>query len=301
MRSRRNFLLLSALGLRVTGAWSHPAGAQSFQVGVCVGVGGEQAFLSICDQCSGLGLHSIESGGAGQRLVDLYNGRIPQLRGELQKRGLQLAGYAQYSEMSDSAKQKELIELHLRIGRVLRPLGTRYITQLWTPSLKPGIASDQLLQHLTAADYRNFGRNANDIGKRLRSETDMRIGYHPEQADVAAGLVDRVMEATDPRYFDFVPDVGHLQAGGMDPLQVYKRYRSRIIATHLRDYDPNAEFERQGKRVRGRFVPLGKGVIPLSELIAFLRSTSFAGQVNAEGGGLVAGRDFMAEQLQLEL
>ena len=301
MRTRRAFLLFGGMSLRARSLRSQQSGAQAFGVGVCVGVAGEKTFLGICDQCSGLGLHGIESSGAGQRLVDLFDGRIPQLKDELQKRGLHLAGYAQYSEMSDPAKHKELIELHLRIGRALQPLGTRYITQLWTPSPKPGVAASQLLQHLTATDYRNFGKNANEIGKRLRNETPLRIGYHPEQADVAAGLVDRVMEATDPRYFDFVPDVGHLQAGGMDPIAVYRNYRPRMIATHLRDFDPNAEFERDGKPVKGRFVPLGKGVIQLPELIAFLKSTGFAGQVNAEGGGLAASRDYMNQQLQLKL
>jgi sugar phosphate isomerase/epimerase len=301
MWTRRDFLLLSAAGLRARDAWPQKSTAQQFGVGVCVGVPGEQAFLSICDQCSGLGLHHIETSGGGQRLVDLYSGRIPSLKDELQQRGLSLAGYAQYSEMGDPAKSADLLELHLRIGRVLRPLGTRYITQLWTPSPKPGIAPDQLLKHLTASDYRNFGRNANEIGKRLQNETGLQMGYHPEQADVAAGLVDRVMEGTDPRYFHFVPDVGHLQAGGMDPLAVYRKYRSRMIATHLRDFDPNAEFERNGQRLRGRFVPLGKGVIQLPELIAFLKTTGFTGQVNAEGGGLAASGNYMTQQLHLEL
>jgi sugar phosphate isomerase/epimerase len=274
---------------------------QAFHAGVCVGVAGEESFLSVCDQCSGLGFREIESGGTGTRLVDLYAGRIPRLKDELEKRRVGLAGYAQYSEMSDPGKQKGLIELHLRIGRLLQPVGTRYITQLWTQSPKPGVAPEQLLQHVTNEDLREFGRNANETGKRLRSETGMRIGYHPEQADVAAGLVDRVMEATDPRYFDFVPDVGHLQSGGLDPLEVYKRYRSRMIATHLRDYDPDAEFERNGKRIKGRFVPLGKGSIRLRELIAFLQSSGFTGQVNAEGGGLAASREYMTGQLLLKL
>ncbi len=301
MPTRRDFLFWSGIALGVRTGRTQPAAGQTFPAGVCLGVGGEERFLGACDECSQLGFHTIETGGSGKRLIDLYASRIPQLRDELQKRGLVIAGYAQYSEMSDLAKRKDLIELHLRIGRLLQPVGTRYITHLWIPSPKPGIGSDELLQHLTSQDYRDFGKNANEIGKRLRNETGVRIGYHPEQEDVAAGLVDRVLEATDPRYFDFVPDVGHLQAGGLDPLEIYKRYRSRMIATHLRDFDPEAESEWKGKTVKGRFVPLGKGCIKLPELIAFLKSTGFSGQVNAEGGGLQASRDYMQQKLRLTL
>ena len=274
---------------------------QPFRAGVCVGAAGESGFLKICDECSQLGFHYIESSGGGIRLVDLYAGRGPQLKEELEKRGLTLAGYAQYSLMSDPARQSDLIELHLRIGRLLQPIGTSYITQLWTPPPAPNIPPDQLFKHLTRDDFKNFARNANEVGKRLRNETGLRIGYHPEQADVAAGLIGPVMELTDPRHFDFVPDVGHLTAGGLEALEVYKKYRSRIITTHLRDYDPNAEFERNGQRVKGRFVPLGQGTINLRGLLAFLRDTNFTGQINAEGGGLAASRDYMRQQLSLRL
>jgi inosose dehydratase len=109
------------------------------------------------------------------------------------------------------------------------------------------------------------------------------------------------MEATDPRYFDFIPDVGHLAAGGLDPLQVYKKYRSRIIATHFRDYDPKAEFERNGKTEKGRFVPLGQGVVDLHGLAAYLKQADFKGQVNAEGGRLDANRDYLTGALALDL
>jgi len=274
---------------------------QKFRAGVCAGSRDEAGFLKVCDSCAQAGLHHFETSGAGLRLVELYGGRVAQLKDQLQKRRLDLAGYAQYSHMSEPAKQQEVLQLHLQIGRFLHDVGGRYITQLWIPPPKPGVPDDQLLKHVTAEDYRNFGRQANEIGRRLRNEFGVRIGYHPEQEDVAAGLVDRVMEATDPRYFDFVPDVGHLTAGGLDPMQVYKRYRSRIIATHFRDWDPNAAWERDGKPIKGRFVPLGQGVIPLRALASYLEETSFDGQVNAEGGQLQANYDYLAHTLSLDM
>ena len=301
MTNRRELLLLTSTLARTLSLRAQPAATQLFRAGICIGDQTPEAFWKNCDQCSQVGFHHIESSGAGIRLVDVYGPNPGQLKEELVKRQLTLIGYAHYSPMADPAKRDDLISLHLRIGRTLQPIGTKYVTHLLIPPTKPGLSVDQLPAQMSAEDFKNFGRNANEVGKRLREETGLRIGYHAETVDVAAGLLDRIMEAADPRYFDLVADVGHLAAGGLDPLQVYKKYSSRIITTHLRDYDPNIEFERNGKTIKGRFVPLGQGKINLAALLAFLRERKFTGQVMAEGGGLAASRDYMVQQLSLQL
>jgi sugar phosphate isomerase/epimerase len=139
------------------------------------------------------------------------------------------------------------------------------------------------------------------VGKRLREETGLRIGYHAETVDVAAGLVDPVMGAADPRYLDLVADVGHLTAGGLDPIQVCRKYSSRIITAHLRDYDSDVAYERNGQQMKGRFVPLGQGKIDLRGLVSYFRQIGFKGQVMAEGGGFGPSRDYMVQQLSIKV
>ena len=214
MTNRRELLLVAAALGRALSLRAQPAAAQLFHAGTCVGGQTTEAFWKACDECSKLGFHYIESSGGGVRLVDAYEKNPGQLKEELAKRKLSLIGYAHYSPMADPAKLDELISLHLRIGRTLQPIGTKYVTHLLIPPALPA--------EMTAADFKNFGRNANEVGKRLREETGLRMGYHAETVDVAAGLLDPIMESTDPRYFDLVADVGHLAAGGLDPLQVYK-------------------------------------------------------------------------------
>jgi inosose dehydratase len=233
--------------------------------------------------------------------VDVYVANPAQLKEELERRNLKLIGYAHYSLMADPARRAELIDLHLRIARTLKPIGTKYITHLLIPPPRPGVAPQKLPGQMTPEDFRNFGRNANEVAKRVREETGLHMGYHPETVDVAAGLVDRIMEAADPRYFDLIADVGHLKAGGLDPLQVCRKYRSRIITTHFRDYNPDLEYERNGEHLKGRFVPLGEGVIDLRSIAAFLKETKFSGQVMAEGGGFEASRDYMVQKLSFQL
>ena len=151
-------------------------------------------------------------------------------------------------------------------------------------------------------DIKACAENANEVARRLREETGIRIGYHPEQGDIRAGIYEPILESTDARYLDFMPDVGHIAASGLDPLPVYKKYRSRMIGTHLKDCNPDAEYERNGRRLRGRMVPFGQGVVKMPALIQFLRETKFTGQVMGEGGGSnQAMRDYIVNTLELRI
>ena len=300
MTNRRHFLAFGSL-LAARGANAQQDPPQRFRAGTCTGGQQQDAFWKACDECSQLGYHYIESSGAGVRLAEAYASRPAAFKEELDKRNLTLIGYAHYSPMADPDRRDEMIELHLRIGRTLRPLGTRYVTHLLIPPEKSGVPAENRPSAMSAEDFRNFGRTANEVGKRLREETGLRIGYHAETVDVAAGLVDRVLEAADSRYFDWIADIGHLRAGGMDPLETCKKYRSRMITAHLRDYDPDAEYERNGRQVKGRFVPLGQGKIDLSGLLAYFRRSEFDGQVMAEGGGLKPSLDYMVQRLSIRV
>jgi inosose dehydratase len=292
MTNRRQFLVLaSAAGASLASAQT--SGAQQFLAGSCAGGREAEGFLKACDEMSGLGYHYVESSGGGVRLVDVYGSNPLKLKDELDRRHMTLIGYAHYCSMADPAQRDDLIALHLRIGKTLKPLGTRYVTHLLIPPAQKAPSA------MTDEDFKNFGRNVNEVGKRLREETGLRIGYHAETVDVAAGLVDRIMDAGDPRYLDLVADVGHMTAGGLDALQTCKKYGSRIITSHLRDYDPNAEYERNGQHMKGRFVPLGQGKIDLPGLLAYFRQSNFKGQIMAEGGGFGPSRDYMVQKLAI--
>lgn len=298
MKNRREFLFAASAFPALSNA---RAGSASFKAGTCLGGREEEAFWKNCANAIDAGFHNIESSGAGVRLADLYEGRSQELKQQFEKRHLKLVGYAQYSSWSDRSAVKQLIDLHLRIARVLEPLGTGYITQLLTPPPKAGVPPAKLPAAMTSEEIKNFTANLNDVAKPLRTGTKLRIGFHAETPEVAAGLLDAVMAGTDPEYFDLIADVGHIAAGGQDPLEVCRKYRSRIIAVHLRDWDPNAKYERNGEQLIGRFVPLGEGKIDLPKLIEFLRDTNFSGEINAEGGGLVPSFNYMTQKLSIKI
>jgi inosose dehydratase len=194
----------------------------------------------------------------------------------------------------------------MRIGRFLQAVGGRYITHLFEPRPNRKVPADKIFQSMTDEDFKFFASTANELGKRLREETGIRIAYHAEGEEVKAGILDRLMEMTNPDYFDFWPDTGHLTAGGSNPLEVYKTYRSRMIGSHFKDYDPNIEWkDSQGRQRKGRFVPLGKGTVDFPPLVAYLKESGFTGQIMGELDGqpesTKAMRDYMVEVLHLRI
>lgn len=305
--NRREFLN-AALAASAGELRAQSPGEQTFLAGLApsgpggvapAGSGPDDVLWRICDECSQLGLHYLEFNTTNRRLVDTWDTRISQFRDEMAKRHLTLLGLAVYSHMHDRSRRQELIEHHLRVGRFLKAVGGRYITQLVAPGARLSNGEDDEYRQI---DVKVYAGNVNEVARRLREETGIRIGYHPEQGDIRAGIHEPILELTNPRYFDFVPDVGHIGACGLDPLPVYKKYRSRMISTHLKDYNPDAEYERNGQRLRGRMVPFGQGVVKMPALIQFLRETKFTGHVMGEGGGSnQAMRDYMVETLKIKL
>ena len=67
-----------------------------------------------------------------------------------------------------------------------------------------------------------------------------------------------VMEAVDTRYVKFGPDIGQLQKGGSDPVQVVKDFLPLIHHMHLKDY---AAARRTG------LCPLGQGKVNIPAIL----------------------------------
>jgi inosose dehydratase len=71
-----------------------------------------------------------------------------------------------------------------------------------------------------------------------------------------------VMESVDTRYVKFGPDVGQLQKGGSDPVQVVKDFQSIIRHVHLKDYNGGPDFL--------GYCPLGQGKVNVPAVVDLL-------------------------------
>jgi sugar phosphate isomerase/epimerase len=253
-------------------------------------------FWRTCDDCSSMGAHHIEVNNTFGQIVQAYDSRINEFKDEMAKRSLRMLGFAMYSHWHDPSQLPDMIAEHVRVAKFLKGIDGRYIAGLIAPAAILGNGDEESYRRV---DVKAVIANCNEIGKRVREETGIQLGYHPEQGDIRAGLWDHMVDGTNPKDFHFWPDVGHFVACGIDPMTVYKKYRSRMVGTHLRDFAPPTGVA--GEPARGRMVPFGTGVIKLPELVKYLRETKFAGCVMGEGGGSRAMRDYMVDKLGLKV
>ena len=98
--------------------------------------------------------------------------------------------------------------------------------------------------------------------------------FHPNAAtgSIVRDFADyeRVMPHL-PSGLGWTPDTGHLAVGGMDCLEMIRRYRERVDHIHLKDAD-----------AAGNWVPNGSGVIDMAGAVELLAQTGYSGWVVVE-------------------
>jgi inosose dehydratase len=83
-----------------------------------------------------------------------------------------------------------------------------------------------------------------------------------------------IMQAVDTRYLKFGPDIGQLQKGGSDPVQVVKDFLPLIHHLHLKDYVGGAEYV--------GYCPLGQGKVNIPAILDMLDGKSMNGMIMVE-------------------
>jgi inosose dehydratase len=83
-----------------------------------------------------------------------------------------------------------------------------------------------------------------------------------------------VMETVDTRAMKFGPDIGQLQKGGSDPVQVVKDFLPLVQHMHLKDY-------LGGPNYLG-YCPLGEGKVDIPAILSMMEGRKTAGMVMVE-------------------
>lgn len=83
-----------------------------------------------------------------------------------------------------------------------------------------------------------------------------------------------VMEAVDTRVMKFGPDIGQLQKGGSDPVQVVKDFLPLVEHMHLKDYAG-------GHNYLG-YCPLGQGQVDIPAILSMMEGRKTSGLVMVE-------------------
>ena len=114
-----------------------------------------------------------------------------------------------------------------------------------------------------------------DTGRAYR-EQGMRFGYHNHNVEfLRVGDTvpyEYLMENTDPELVKIELDIGWLAVAGVDPVEYLHRYAGRVIACHLKDYDPSIATEVLARKL----VEPGAGTIDFAAVVAAMDETGVA-------------------------
>ena len=130
----------------------------------------------------------------------------------------------------------------------------------------------------------------NKLGK-VAKDMGITLTFHHHMGTVVqtAAEIDRLMDNTDPEYFNLLFDSGHLAYCCEDYMYILKKYINRIKHVHLKDIRPDVVAEvkanglsfLQGVR-KGTFTVPGDGVIDFATIFDVLAENNYEGYVLVE-------------------
>jgi len=260
--------ILASRGVPVSAATTKP---QKFLAGFAPATDGTmESFWRNMEACAKVGFHTIEVDNSRLKLAQAYVNKISEFKDRMASLKLNLVGLNEVYPLLDPTKYADIRAENEIICKFMKAIGGTYTGPYGALSEDEDV-------------MRTLGKLANELGKRTREQYGLRWAYHTHSS---VGF-RRLMDLTQPGDVWLTTDLGWLELrGGSDAVQVVKAYRSRLMTLHYKDYDPNYEFDYQGKHYKGGIVIPGKGIVDFPAVTEFLKESEFTGCVLGEHIGL---------------
>lgn len=199
-----------------------------------------------------------------------FEKRPAALRDLLAANHLQFTAFSSGGVRIGPGTEADEIAKHVRNASFVRDAGGLY--------LQVTDSARQKDRQPTADDFKQLGRVMTEVAKRTL-DLGVPLGYHNHMGSLgeAPDDVDRIMEATDPRYVKFELDIAHYQQGGGDPARAIRKYRDRLLFLHIKDVESPVPGATGDKSHSYRFVELGRGKVDLPGVFAALKEIKFRG------------------------
>lgn len=195
-----------------------------------------------------------------------YGTKPAALRDLLARHRLTFVALSSGNVSIDPAQEATMIQEHVAHARFLRDAGGMYLQLIdERPRGRP----------IESADYTRLGRLLTEIGKRT-ADLGIPSAYHHHAGSLGEkpDEIERVLEASDPKYVRLLLDIAHYQVGGGDPVAAVRRYADRILFLHIKDVRIPAP---NGGPRTFQFVELGRGQVDLPAVFRALRDVHFRG------------------------
>jgi inosose dehydratase len=186
----------------------------------------------------------------------------------LAKHRLTMVAFSSGNVRIEPQFEAEDIATHTKHARFVRDAGGLYLQLIDSRPKRP----------LVPADYQRLGRLMTEIGKRT-ADIGIPVAYHHHMNSIGEqpDEVDRVLEATDPRYVKVLLDIAHFQQGGGDPVRAVRKFADRILFLHIKDVQSPLPGHTGDPMRSYRFVELGQGRVNITGVFAALNEVKFRG------------------------
>jgi inosose dehydratase len=161
-------------------------------------------------------------------ILKTYNLTTAQLEREVSKRGLHVATISFGGPVNIEAQHKAVVEKAREAMRFLQNFGAKDLCVFPPGRMKPGTDVDAGFKAMCIG-FNRIGEAANEMG--------FHAGLHNHLDEMVQGPeeVDRCMELTDPKLFNFAPDTAHLYLGGSNVVKMFEKYKHRLVFMDYKD------------------------------------------------------------------
>ena len=239
--TRRGFVKSAGLGLlggaiagrsAFAAPWGRPVGLQLYSVREQLA----KDYEGTLKQVGAIGYREVEAAG-------FYDHTAAQVKQAMADAQLKCVG-GHYAYKALAPDVDKIIEFH-------KELDCHYVICA-SPAHRDAAATGIL----TVDDLTWTMEQLNAIGEKVK-KAGLQLGYHNHTPEFAIqnGVVpyDAMIKAADPKLITFEMDCGWVKVGGGDPVELLKKYPTRISLLHVKDFKPKVN-------------PTDKGAPPPAEL-----------------------------------
>lgn len=165
------------------------------------------------------------------------------------------------------------------IADTFHELGVEYLVIAMAPEFITRTEERAIISGVTGADQiKVIAERLNKQGQ-ICKENGLGFAYHNHNMEFTPLVeqdnqlaFDFLMEQTDPELVKIEFDIGWLTGAHVDPVEYLLRYRDRVIATHLKDFNPKLPEGEDLKRypipIMTQMAEAGTGIVDFNGILA---------------------------------
>jgi len=184
-------------------------------------------FTEILDVMQDTGFNGVRLTGF-PGILKTYNITAAQMEHEVSKRSLEVVTISFGGPVNIDAQHRAVVEKAREAMRFLQIFGANRLCVFPPGRMKAGTDVEAGFRAMCAG-FNRIGEAANEMG--------FQAGVHNHLDEMVQGPeeVDKCMELTDPKLFNFAPDTAHLHLGGSDVVKMYEKYKHRLVFMDYKD------------------------------------------------------------------